>query len=65
VQKYYSQLSQAADLSKNKACPNGHASLDDDQDILNLNEEADNHGDLPSRFSELEQKHFPLFVTYD
>lgn len=35
------------------------------QGLFNLDEEVDNRGDLPERYSDLTDAHFPLFVTYD
>ena len=33
--------------------------------LLNSAEEDQLHTDLPTRFSELSDEHFPLFITYD
>ncbi|KAH9931251.1 uncharacterized protein B0H18DRAFT_929734 [Fomitopsis serialis] len=38
---------------------------DHDQDLVDLDEEVQYRGDLPQRFSELADEHFPLFVTFD
>lgn len=34
-------------------------------DLVELDEENESGVDLPARWSELEEKHFPLFVTFD
>lgn len=36
-----------------------------EKDLVELDEEDESLSNLPSRFSELEDKHFPLFVTFD
>lgn len=33
--------------------------------LVELDAEADDFSNLPSRFSDLEDKHFPLFLTFD
>jgi predicted SpoU family rRNA methylase len=33
--------------------------------LVELDAEDDNFSNVPSRFSDLEDKHFPLFVTFD
>ncbi|KAG9016354.1 hypothetical protein FRB90_003159 [Tulasnella sp. 427] len=33
--------------------------------LLDIDENAEEEGVLPAKFSELEERHFPLFVTYD
>jgi hypothetical protein len=36
-----------------------------DKDLVDVEEEYARSNDLPVRFSLLEDKHFPLFITYD
>ncbi|KAH9910160.1 uncharacterized protein B0H18DRAFT_516086 [Fomitopsis serialis] len=36
-----------------------------DQGLVDLDEEMDFRGDLPRRYSELTEEHFPMFVTFD
>lgn len=38
---------------------------EDDSRLENVERDQSWRADLPSRFSELEEKHFPLFITYD
>lgn len=61
VQDYYKQLAHAANFTGLDRT--GSAQLD--EDLLDMDEENDERVDLPSKFSELEDKHFPLFVTFD
>lgn len=37
----------------------------EEEDLMNLNEDEDTRVDLPARYSELEDAHFPLFVTFN
>ena len=62
VQEYYAQLADTANLST--VHQKQHPGVDN-QDLLDLDEEADTRRDLPLRFSQLRDEHFPLFVTYD
>ena len=61
VEEYYLQLVRAAELTR--ANPTGAETLSND--LFQLDEEDDERADLPSRFSELQDDHFPLFVTFD
>lgn len=61
VSEYYQQLIQAVD-STNSISPK---STDADEGLLVLEENNDERADLPAKFSDLEDKHFPLFVTFD
>jgi hypothetical protein len=36
-----------------------------EKNLMELDEEDDSSSNLPSRFSQLEDKHFPLFLTFD
>jgi hypothetical protein len=36
-----------------------------EKDLVELDEEDDSLSNLPTRFCDLEDKHFPLFVTFD
>ncbi|KAF9509961.1 hypothetical protein BS47DRAFT_108769 [Hydnum rufescens UP504] len=64
VQEYYEQLARAAELSHGTGHEDGHPGPVE-QDLLHLDEEADDRSDLPKCFSNLADKHFPLFVTFD
>ncbi|KIO30563.1 hypothetical protein M407DRAFT_39041, partial [Tulasnella calospora MUT 4182] len=33
--------------------------------LLDMDESAEDNGSLPSKFSELNDSHFPVFLTYD
>lgn len=61
VQEYYAQLYEAATLGVGKGGP----SAIDNLGLINLDEESDARSDLPARFSELTDSHFPLFVTFN
>ncbi|KAH9931245.1 uncharacterized protein B0H18DRAFT_929725 [Fomitopsis serialis] len=39
--------------------------MQQDQGLVNLDEELNFRGDLPRRYSELTEEHFPMFVTFD
>jgi hypothetical protein len=61
VSEYYSQLVHAAEYSGTSAPGAGGEELD----LFELDEEADERPDLPPRYSELKDDHFPLFLTFD
>ena len=67
VQEYYGQLVRdTASFSTRgtvDAAPN--FAVDDAADLLDLDEEAENRHDLPSKFSDLQDMHYPLFITFD
>lgn len=61
VQEYYTQLYGAAKVPGEKAAqPNVET-----MGLVNLDEESDARSDLPAKFSELTDAHFPLFVTFN
>ncbi len=69
VEDYYKKLSdflQTAYMSKDELVKR-HRSKKVDEDVEELVDldEEEWHDDLPKRFSELEDKHFPLFLTFD
>lgn len=61
VSDYYEQLIQAIDSTSSISSRSNHAS----GNLLELDENNDQRTDLPAKFSGLEDKHFPLFVTFD
>lgn len=61
VQEYYIQLYGAATLGVGDGGP----STIDSMSLFQLDEESDFRSDLPARFSELKDDHFPLFVTFN
>jgi hypothetical protein len=64
VQEYYDQLARAAKLSYGVSHDDDHT-RPVERDLLHLDDEADDRSDLPKCFSDLTEKHFPLFVTFD
>ena len=52
-------LQELAVIVKNKPVQQDEDGLTDDDDDVNWRD------DLPKQFSLLEEKHFPLFITYD
>jgi len=61
VEEYYMQLLHAAKFQYSGT----HQMRPVEEDLLDLDEDDDERGDLPAKFSELEDKHFPLFATFD
>jgi hypothetical protein len=61
VAEYYTQLLHAAEFQSSEA----HQALPVEEDLLDFDEDNDERGDLPTNFSDLEDKHFPLFATFD
>jgi len=61
VEEYYVQLLHAAKFQYSTT----HQMRPVEEDLLDLDEDDDERGDLPTKFSELEDKHFPLFATFD
>jgi len=39
--------------------------LEDDEDMIDVDDILDWNGDLPNKFSELRDEHFPLFTTFN
>jgi len=37
----------------------------DEEGLIDIDDDQDWRGDLPQRFSELQDEHFPLFLTFD
>ncbi|KAF8323810.1 hypothetical protein DL93DRAFT_2222704 [Clavulina sp. PMI_390] len=61
VQDYYHQLFHAAQFVQSS----DPLIVQLEGNLLQMDEEDDERVDLPSKFSLLEDKHFPLFVTFD
>lgn len=61
VQEYYTQLYGAATFG----VTHGGPSAVDSMSLFQLDEESDSRSDLPAKFSELTDNHFPLFVTFN
>lgn len=57
VEEYYTELLHATKCNTRQRRPA--------EDLLALDEDADERDDLPAKFSDLEDKHFPLFATFD
>jgi len=38
---------------------------ENEKNLMELDEEDDSSSNLPTRFGQLEDKHFPLFITFD
>lgn len=71
VEEYYKKLSdflQTGRLSKGELVKMHQANLKksvrEEKQLVDHDEE-EWHEDLPKRFSELEDRHFPLFLTFD
>ena len=60
VAEYYTQLRDAAEFRFSKA-----SQMVSGENLLDLDEDNDERGDLPAKFSDLEDMHFPLFATFD
>jgi hypothetical protein len=81
VSEYYKQLIRAAEFANNQHHNDPGQSVDMQgsidgnigdttltavgEGLIQLDEEDDERTDLPSKFSELEDKDFPLFATFD
>ncbi|KAF8319670.1 P-loop containing nucleoside triphosphate hydrolase protein [Clavulina sp. PMI_390] len=61
VQEYYAQLFGTEQHGYTKI----EKSKLDSTGLVNLDEESDARGDLPAKYSELTDAHFPLFVTFN
>ncbi|KAF8336973.1 uncharacterized protein EI90DRAFT_3119273 [Cantharellus anzutake] len=64
VEEYYLQLLEATQLGSALVSGIRRVKLSE-KHLTELDEEADDRPDLPERFSELKDEHFPLFLTYD
>lgn len=72
VQEYFkklaSSLSHASQTLAELRELNGtttHDDMDGEDHLVDVDDETDWRVDLPKRFSDLEDRHFPLFITYD
>ncbi len=69
VEEYYAKLSKscaAAQRTAEDSAKMASVSQDSEDDgLLDRDEEELWSGNLPKRFSELKQEHFPLFLTFD
>ena len=65
VQEYYQQLLEAAQLGALMRSKGGSKAEPTEKHITEFHDEADDRPDLPSRYSDLKDEHFPLFLTYD
>ncbi|KAF8336966.1 P-loop containing nucleoside triphosphate hydrolase protein [Cantharellus anzutake] len=64
VEEYYLQLLEATQIGS-ALVPGNKRVKSSEKHLTELDEEADDRPDLPDRFSELQDEHFPLFLTYD
>lgn len=68
VEDYYKKLSdflQTAYMSKDELRERHRSKKNEEEEELVDLDEEEWHEDLPKRFSELEDRHFPLFLTFD
>ncbi|SRR5258708_1207248 len=65
VQEYYQQLLGTARLGALMKSRSGSKTEPTEKHITEFAEEADDRPDLPSRYSDLKDEHFPLFLAYD
>lgn len=65
VEEYYHQLSHALQLGVSGESGAGASTTVAKRHLTKLEDEADHRSDLPERYSDLKDEHFPLFVTYD
>ena len=66
VEEYYSKLMlsvEAASYTPEELRKMSQA-IEKEMELIDLDDEEQWRSDLPIRFSELEDKHFPLFITY-
>ncbi|SRR5258707_8118556 len=63
VEEYYHQLSNAVQLGAESGA-NARTKVAE-RHLTELEEGADHRSDLPEKYSDLTDKHFPLFLTYD
>ena len=69
VEEYYKKLADSLDiackpLEEMKKSTLEQSKSENDGELVDLDEE-EWRGDLPKRFSELQDHHFPLFITFD
>lgn len=73
VEEYFNKLVSTARTASGSAASDGggdgqpphQASTKTKDELLDLDDEADDDERLPGRWSELQDHHFPLFVTFD
>jgi hypothetical protein len=68
VEEYFTNLAQSCSaglLSTEEVEWRASKKMEADKDLMELDEEIEDSSGLPSRFSELQDKHFPLFLTFD
>ncbi|KAG8809366.1 hypothetical protein FRC17_003478, partial [Serendipita sp. 399] len=68
VEEYFQNMirSYSSDLQSSEELEwNAKKKKEADKDLVQLDEEYEGAGTLPEKFSELEDKHFPLFLTFD
>lgn len=72
VEQYYITLGRsltASSQSLAQLCEHrvrqGVSVLDEEGDMIDVDDLVDWSGDLPSKFSDLRDEHFPLFTTYN
>ena len=66
VEEYYAKLSQSLAAEQRSSQESSKILVDKEQKgLVDRDEEDFYRGELPKRFGELEENHFPLFLTYD
>ncbi|KAG8877563.1 hypothetical protein FRB98_006659 [Tulasnella sp. 332] len=68
VEEYFKKLvlsSQPANKTAGAAKGDANVAAKPQQELLDLDDEVDDDARLPSRWSELQDHHFPLFLTFD
>ncbi|KAK0198135.1 hypothetical protein F5146DRAFT_995722 [Armillaria mellea] len=70
VQEYFSKLSSSLAMASQTFAelmrlPKSDQYQEDEVGLVDVDDIVDWRSDLPAKFSELEEKHFPLFITFD
>jgi len=70
VEEYFSKLLQSlstADRTREElaAMMKFKKSQEDEEGLIDIDDDHNWRGDLPQRFSDLQDEHFPLFLTFD
>lgn len=70
VQEYFSKLASSLVMASQTFAelmrlPKSAQYQEDDLGLVDVDDIIDWRSDLPAKFSELEEKHFPLFITFD
>ncbi|KAF8336960.1 uncharacterized protein EI90DRAFT_3013934 [Cantharellus anzutake] len=65
VEEYYLKLLEAAQLGMPPTPKDHRRGRPAERHITEFAEDADDRPDLPTRYSDLKEQHFPLFLTYD